>query len=41
MWHAWERTDIHTGKPKEKRRLERPMFRRQDNIKMNIKETGL
>jgi hypothetical protein len=37
MWHAWGRGEVFTGK----RPLERPMCRWEDNIKMDLRETGI
>jgi hypothetical protein len=43
MWHAWGR-DVYrvlVGRPKGKRPLQRPKCRWEDNIKMDLRETGI
>jgi hypothetical protein len=41
MEEEWSALKILTGKPRRKRRLARPMFRWDDNIRMNLKEIGI
>jgi hypothetical protein len=45
MWHAWRRGEVFTGfwlgGPKGKRPLGRPRRRWEDNIKMDLRETGI
>jgi hypothetical protein len=42
MWHAWGRGVVFTGfffgRPESKRPLERPRYRWEDNIKMDLRE---
>jgi hypothetical protein len=42
MWHAWERKvyRVLVGKPEEKRLLRRPRHRREDRIKVDLREIG-
>jgi hypothetical protein len=37
MWHAWH-TGVLVGKPEGKRPLGRPRHRREDNIKLDLRE---
>jgi hypothetical protein len=44
MWHAWEGRDVYrilVGRPVGKRPLGRPRRRWEDNIKLDLKETGI
>jgi hypothetical protein len=43
MWHAWGRGiyRVLVGKPKGKGLLGRPRHRWEDNIKMDLRETGI
>jgi hypothetical protein len=41
MWHAWGRGDPLAGRPEEKRSLERPRRRLEDNIKTDLRDTGI
>jgi len=45
MWHAWGRGEVMTGFlvmwPKGKRPLERPGYRWEDNIKMDLWAIGI
>jgi hypothetical protein len=41
MWHAWGRGEVFTGRPKDKRPLERPRRRWEDNINMDLREIGI
>jgi len=43
MWHAWGRGvyRVLVGRPECKRPLGRPRRRWDDNIKKNLKETGI
>jgi hypothetical protein len=45
MWHAWGGVQVFTrfylGGPKGKRPLGRPTCRWEDNIKMDLGETGI
>jgi hypothetical protein len=43
MWYAWERRRVYRilmGKPEGKKPLERPRRRREDGIRMDLKEIG-
>jgi hypothetical protein len=42
IWHAWERNvySVLMGKPEGKRPLGRPRRRREDEIRMDLMETG-
>jgi hypothetical protein len=43
MWHAWDRRKVNevlVGKPEGKRPLGKPRRRREDRIRMDLKETG-
>jgi hypothetical protein len=44
MWHAWEggrkEYRVLVGKPEEKRPFGRPRHRWEDEIRMDLKETG-
>jgi hypothetical protein len=42
MWHAWERClQSLVGRPEDKRPLERPRRRWEDNIKMDLGKIGI
>jgi hypothetical protein len=43
MWHAWETRENCTRceRPKKRDLLENPRRRREDGIRMNLRETGL
>jgi hypothetical protein len=44
MWHAWERRELYKvfmGKLEGKRPLGRPRHRREDGIRMDLREIGL
>jgi hypothetical protein len=40
MWHAWERNvyRVLIGKPEEKRPLGRPRLRREDGVRVDLRE---
>jgi hypothetical protein len=42
MWHAWERNvyKVLMGKPEGKRPLERSRCKREDGIRMDLREIG-
>jgi hypothetical protein len=40
MWHAWRRGEV-LGRPEGKRPLGRPRRRWKDNIKLDLRETGI
>jgi hypothetical protein len=42
MWHAWERNvyRVLMGKPEGKRPLGRPRHRRENGIRMDLREIG-
>jgi hypothetical protein len=45
MWHAWGRGEVFykvsVGRPEDKRPLGRPRHRWEDNIKLDLRETGI
>jgi hypothetical protein len=44
MWHVWGRGDVYrilVGRPEGNRPLGRPRHRLEDNIKLDLRETGL
>jgi hypothetical protein len=41
MWHAWRRGEVFTGKPECKRPLGRPRRRGEDNMNLDLRETGI
>jgi hypothetical protein len=43
MWHAWERRlyKVLVGKPEGKRPLGRPRRRRENGIRMDLRDIGL
>jgi hypothetical protein len=41
MWHAWRRGEVLVGRPEGKRPLGRPRRGWEDNIKMDLRETGI
>jgi hypothetical protein len=45
MWHAWERREklykVLVGNPERKTPLGRPRRRREDGIRMDLREIGL
>ena len=43
MSHVWRNPEMHrvlAGKPEEEKPLERPRYRWEDNIKMDLREVG-
>jgi hypothetical protein len=44
MWHEWDRRETYTGfwseGPKEKRPIEKPRRRWEDEVKMDLREIG-
>jgi hypothetical protein len=44
MWHTWERRELYkvlVGKPEGKRPPRRPSCRREDGIRMDLRECGV
>jgi hypothetical protein len=41
MWHSEGRGQVSDGRPERKRPLRRPRRRREDNIKVDLREIGI